>query len=443
MVSRTKRSIIALMALSGIFLALKSAQAYYVEFGEVPTPTPAATATPVTGPGAGGVVLPPGISATPTPSALTSPVTSPTSSLGVTPGPSVAGTPPIDASPALPSASVEPSMAPATPETEGSLIGSIVSDEGGVARASAITMVLASAVTIGVTLLSAITASRTGIAMTHLSGFVMQSFWEVVGLKRRRRVWGTVYDATTKRGVAHAKVELMDASGRVLETRYADQDGRYGFLVQPAGTSTTSIQVRIRSLLAGYQFPSKTIGATPVDYIVYDHIYGGELLTIGSDSFVSANIPMDPVRVSVRSAWFAWLPAGRLFTMVLNVLFWIGVVAAPIAYWYQPTTLNLVILVVFVLVNIFRMLGQLPRAFGIVSDAMTGKPVPYALVLLNDRSGARVTFNVSDALGRYCIGAKAGSYVIRTVTPAQIAPQRSSETSLTSSTGWITALLKL
>ena len=79
-------------------------------------------------------------------------------------------------------------------------------------------------------------------------------------------------------------------------------------------------------------------------------------------------------------------------------------------------------------------------------DAMTGKSMPFALITLNDATGKRVAFAVSDEHGRFILsGEKGVPYDVIAYTPANVSPQRTSRLHLSGllGAGWITSKIRI
>jgi hypothetical protein len=246
-----------------------------------------------------------------------------------------------------------------------------------------------------------------------------------MGVRRRAKVWGVVYDSRTKRTIPLAKLELLDASNRVLETRYADRDGRYGFLMSPASLHEEEVRVQVRVTKPGFTFPSR-LSTMGTDYIVYDNLYRGGMIVMRANTLLSYNIPMDAT-AHARLSWsgFGQGLVGTLGDKLLSLGFYVGLVTVPLNWWLMPTTKNLVIGIVFFSVNAIRMF-IIHRPYGVTRNALTGKPMPYALVILNDLQGNRQGFAVSDEYGRFILsGEQNKDYEIIAYTPSEIVPQRS------------------
>jgi hypothetical protein len=269
-----------------------------------------------------------------------------------------------------------------------------------------------------------------------------------IGIRKKARVWGIVYDSVTKQPIPVAKLELLDAGGRVLEVRYGDKEGRYGFLTTPASLNQTEIRVSIRVTKPGYRFPSaQTVSGT--DYIVYERPYfGGEFNIVGS-GLVNFSIPMDPLEPgkALKGGYGAGL-FGGITSRLLQLGFIIGLVVVPLNYYFQPNTRNLIILILFFLVNGLRFFVSY-RPYGVTKDALTGKKLPFALVTLLDVQGTRVGFTVSDEHGRYVLSGKRGQeYDVIAYTPANIQPQRTTKQHITrlshiGRTAWVTSTIRI
>ncbi len=301
-----------------------------------------------------------------------------------------------------------------------------------------VTAPLATAVATLPVMVSAVAGALASGSPLGFTATQTRTLLEAVGLKRRRRVWGTLYDAKTKHPLAYAKVELLDASSRLLETRYADQSGRYGFLTSPPSLLASATQVSIRPVVPDYAFPSKLVSASS-DFVVYDHLYHGGLLTLSPGALVNANLPLDPQRPTVLPSR---IPEPRTLvravtSATLNVVFWIGLVTVPLEALTHPSPLTLALLLLFILANAVRIATNLYRPFGIVRDAATHRPLAYALVTLTTAQGKRTAFSVADAQGRYFLLADPGTYTLTVSTPAQITPPRSVHRTLTAPKGWV------
>lgn len=415
-------------------------------------------ATTSTTPTPGAAIVPPG--GTPVPSA--SPGISPSLSVSptVTPSPVTTATPttrPPIATPSVtpnPSPPVEPPL-PRPIEIVGRGIDAIANfvfagAAGWLRSTCGQTLPEAGACAATGTSLIALILSLLAMLLQHQVAATVFSLLQIVGLKKRSRVWGTVYDARTKRPVPFVKMELLDAHGRVLETRYADRDGRYGFLLSPSMLhGGEQVQISIHATKSGYRFPSG-ISVSGVDYFVYDHLYQGGPITVRSDSVLIFNIPIDPVLE--KRTQFGGLGrslTGPLIERVLNLGFYAGLILVPLNLYLMPNAKNWIILGVFLAANLFRRLAMY-RPYGITVDATTGKRLPFALITLNEITatpgvlGRRVAFAVSDEFGRYVLSApRDHDYELVAHTPANLPPPRETHQRITLSSGWMTETVRV
>jgi hypothetical protein len=394
------------------------------------TPTATPTATP---PGAVVIIFPPPATVLPPPSAT------PTSSPGVTVTPRPSTSPRVTpttfptptSTPPNVRPSVSPPIRPTTPpisERVDQLTRGLESFGAWLSSGNESLcggpLGIASCATTAVPALALLAALLAALMQNEVAaaGFSMLQF---LGLRRKPKVWGVVYDSRTKHPIALAKLELFDAAQRLLETRYADRDGRYGFLMSPATLHEQELRVQLRVSKPGFVFPSaSTVLGT--DYVVYDNLYHGGEIVMRGESLLNYNIPMDPIaghRLSLME--FGQGLINPLGEKLLALGFYLGLVTVPLNWWFNPSTKNLVIAIIFIVANAIRSFA-LHRPHGITTDAQTGKRMSFALVVLNDLQGMRQGFAVSDEHGRFILsGEQNKDYEIIAYTPANVVPQRS------------------
>lgn len=277
-----------------------------------------------------------------------------------------------------------------------------------------------------------------------LISFIWQSFRTVAGLlPQRKSTWGTAYDANTKRPIAYAKIQLIDRNRRVLETRISDKDGRYGFLTTPESLQARNITVSIIASRAGYVFPSQT---TPgIDTFVYNNLYYGDPIAVNEKTLVNFDIPMDPLKPS-PSPLLAKSPSialGASVAAIADAGFWLGIIIVPLGFIINPNPFTFGTLCLFLGTASLRLFGIAEHPFGTVVDARTGRPMPFALMTLNDLTGKRVAFAVSDEQGRYFLVAEKGKYELVVYASASVQPPRQTKHVIEATRGWITREIKL
>ncbi len=112
---------------------------------------------------------------------------------------------------------------------------------------------------------------------------------------RRRKSWGTVYDAITKQPVGLAMVRLYElvpslteqgSIKKLVQTKVTGPDGRYFFAVKPK----TDYQLEVNSV--DYNFPSKYLNQQPSDRL-YQNLYYGSVFRSGAEGLINFNLPLD------------------------------------------------------------------------------------------------------------------------------------------------------
>ncbi len=288
-----------------------------------------------------------------------------------------------------------------------------------------------------------VASSAVGVFSMVLSGasfadyvrYFIQSIILLFRFRRKARSWGTVYNAKTKEPLPFAKVQLLDDKDRVIETRVADQFGRYGFLVDLSSSEEASSMFHIIAIKKGFAFLSGTPAERTGAY--YENIYRGEQFK-AKDKLLSFNVPLDPKLAKKKSAVKA---GGASIHNILargsDIAFWIGLVTVPASYFINKSDANLAFLIIMAFIDIFRVVGGLrAKPCGLVKDIKTNMPLAYALVSLN-KGGHREAFAVTNTRGQYFLLANRGSFVLKFTTPADIQPTRSKELPISTKEGWI------
>ncbi|MEK7208779.1 MAG: hypothetical protein AAB677_00790 [Patescibacteria group bacterium] len=243
--------------------------------------------------------------------------------------------------------------------------------------------------------------------------FLIIHFWtlllRVLGLRKRRTPWGVVYDSVTKRPLdpayVIAKREDTDAA-----TAITDLDGRYGFLLPPAGYTLMANKTH-------YRFPSLKLQGKNHDEL-YDGLYFGEPFTTASGEVINRNIPLDPVAFDWNE--FAKQQQGffvihsrreRRRALIYNTLFGLGLVLAFYQLLFWPSVINLVLPVLYAGVFLLKYIWRTRHPITVVRRAETGLPVPFAIIRAFIPSvNQQVKSVVADALGRFFFLTPPGEY---------------------------------
>ncbi|MFZ2038550.1 MAG: carboxypeptidase-like regulatory domain-containing protein, partial [Minisyncoccia bacterium] len=223
-----------------------------------------------------------------------------------------------------------------------------------------------------------------------------------LGLKRRSRPWGTVYDSITKQPLDPAYVVLQDMLGKEITTSITDLDGRYGFFAFPG-------RYKIVANKTNYIFPSKRLAGQTVDEL-YKDLYFGDVLDIQQEGeIIAKNIPLDPEKFDWNEVAKRNMKVMRfyskydlIFKKASNIFFIAGLFVAIIALLSAPYVYNIVIFSLYVVMIILRVFGIRPKYFGWVLDKTTGFPMSFAIVhIYSDDLQRELTKKVCDSSGRY------------------------------------------
>ncbi|HSD12152.1 MAG TPA: hypothetical protein VLC10_01210, partial [Patescibacteria group bacterium] len=213
--------------------------------------------------------------------------------------------------------------------------------------------------------------------------------------RRRRKKWGTVYNALTKLPLDLAIVRLVDAkTGRIVRSAVTDKEGRYFFIV-PRG------EYKLIAIKAGYVFPTSYLKSEKQDVALPD-LYHGENVAVQEEASITANIPLDPSSKEKTPNKVVLEGVARRLQSALAVS---SVLAMAVATSINPSP---TVIAIFagnaVMFLVFRRLAvtKKPKNWGIVYDDATGKPVQSAVARIFDtKYNKLLETQVTDARGRY------------------------------------------
>jgi hypothetical protein len=242
--------------------------------------------------------------------------------------------------------------------------------------------------------------------------------WNIIptllGLKRRKRPWGTVYDSVTKQPLDPVHVTLFDESGKEIATTITDLDGRFGFLV-PAGIYS------IRAEKDGYQFPSRKMEGKQRDSL-YGDLYQGETIEIrGEEDIIVKNIPMDNIsfnwnefeKSQNKNLMKFYSRRDLFFARVAGLLFFTGIISSVILLFVLPSPVNYIVFGIYVLVIILRVFGVDTKKPGYVFD-QNGFPLSFGIIkVFSAALNREVGHSVIGKTGKYYLLVPNGEYYLK------------------------------
>ena len=249
--------------------------------------------------------------------------------------------------------------------------------------------------------------------LSHLLGRLWSILIYGFGIKKRARPWGTVYDSSTKQPIDPAYVILRNMEGETINTCMTDIDGRYGFLVEPG-------KYIINAYKTHFVFPSLKLANKITDEF-YDDLYFGEQIEVQTSGQVLAkNIPMDRKN-------FDWNEYAKnkqqktkffhksdvIFRKLTNFLFAIGFILAVLIFLKDPTSYNMTILVLYILLSLSHMFVIRKHIMGTVTEKATGMPLSYGILrIYSIGDGKEITRKILDRLGNYYCLIQNGNYMV-------------------------------
>ena len=190
---------------------------------------------------------------------------------------------------------------------------------------------------------------------------LMSSLFVIGGLKKKKQKYGIVYDSVSKEPINTATVRVMDELGKLVTTVVTDVYGVFDLQI-PDG------RYRFDVVSRDHVFPSKAVLGVNDD--PYQNVYKGGLINYSSNEALNISIPMDRENKGFIAKTFA---SGRSITLsvlgvILKVLFVLGFVLTLITLIQNPTTLTIVLTVLYI-ISIFLLLYisiKERRSYGVV-----------------------------------------------------------------------------
>ena len=247
-------------------------------------------------------------------------------------------------------------------------------------------------------------------------GLNLLRFWSMflygVGLKKRNRPWGVVYDSVTKQPLDPVYVVLLDLQGKEVATSITDMDGRYGFLVEPG-------IYKIKVNKNNYTFPStKLVGKTSDE--LYSDLYFGETIEIKEkDEVIAKNIPMDQIGFNWNE--FAKKEQGKMkfyhtrdvvlsrFTEIFTA---IGFLVSFAILFVLPEPYNVIVFCLYLVLFSLKHAKLIKKKKGSVVYGKSGIPISYGIIrMYGVANGVEMAHRVLDKKGSYYMLIGNGEYV--------------------------------
>ena len=234
-----------------------------------------------------------------------------------------------------------------------------------------------------------------------------------LGLRRRNRPWGTVYDSVTKQPIDPAYVTLTNLKTKEENTSITDLDGRYGFLVAPGKYALTANKTN-------YIFPSKKMSGKTED-ILYGNLYlGGEINVQITGAVISKNIPLDPIKFDwnefvkgEKKMMKFYSKREKLMRVITDWIFRLGFVISVVSLLLVNAPYNYIIFILYIVLALLRKFGLRQKTSGSLTEK-DGTPLSFAIIRVFDSElKVEITNKVADKIGRYYCLVNKGKYYVR------------------------------
>ncbi|MDD5726347.1 MAG: carboxypeptidase regulatory-like domain-containing protein [Patescibacteria group bacterium] len=223
--------------------------------------------------------------------------------------------------------------------------------------------------------------------------------------REKRKKYGVVYNSLSKIPIDLAAVRVIDSTGKTLQTKITDAQGRYYFLVDKG-------QYTLETAKKGFTFPTTLLVGQTQD-LPFEELLTAPKLNLENDTVIVKNIPVDPQE---QLAPLKELKRKKTLKQILSYLALTSTGLALGTFILSPsyTYLGLVIFQVLTYLMFRRLtLQKKPPSYGVVKDAKTGKPIHNAIVRIMDTRFNRVLeTQISDAKGRYAFLVGHGDFYV-------------------------------
>lgn len=258
-------------------------------------------------------------------------------------------------------------------------------------------------------------AITVGVGGSYTVSYLLRLFSAMlsfVGLGRKKRNCGLVYDSVTKEPLGNAIVRIYGIDNTLIATEVTNTFGIFETFIE-------SGKYKIKVQAVGYKFPSSLILGNQ-DF-PYNNIYVGDDFYYDQNSSVSYSIPVDPVNQSkleyaeaiVKTKLVQWV------SLLLNIVMGVGLVFSIISYIKLSNNYNLALLIVYITLTLLSLIirKQEKYRFGRVMN-LDGTVVGGVQIgLMDTEFNTLFAKRISSANGKYRFIVPKGEYSIVSLDP--------------------------
>lgn len=234
-----------------------------------------------------------------------------------------------------------------------------------------------------------------------------------LGIRKRNRPWGTVYDSVSKRPINLAYILLKNLEGKIVASAITDTNGRYAFLVDKGVYSMIVSK-------GNYIFPSHHILDKTLDD-TYPDTYWGDFFEIKEKGeVINRNIPLDKKAFGhikslddEQNKIFIFHKRDLTFLRIANVFFYIGFLVSIFVLFKDTTNYNIVIFCIYLVLFSARFFHFHKKNKGKVVYKKDNTPLSFGIIHVIDKNTGNEIFKRKlDNAGNYICLIPNGEYVV-------------------------------
>jgi sugar lactone lactonase YvrE len=224
-----------------------------------------------------------------------------------------------------------------------------------------------------------------------------------MGIRRKNKQWGTVYDSVTKRPLDPVYVSLINTeTNKEVASAITDIDGRYGFLVLPG-------KYRVEAKKTNYIGPSVKMAGKSFDEVYNDLYFGNEIVIEEEGQTITKNIPMDSLSfdwnefAKTKMNVNAFMKEKDItWAKISKFVFLIGAIVSFIAVIFAPAPYNLIVALFYILAYILNFIVFKSKKSGTLIEKNTNIPLSFAIIkIFREGEDSPITKKIADKFGAY------------------------------------------
>lgn len=236
----------------------------------------------------------------------------------------------------------------------------------------------------------------TSFNLLSLLRFLLTSPILLIG-RRKRKSFGVVYHALTKRPIDLALIRLYRTdNNKLVGSRVTDKNGRYFFLVPPG-------QYRLEVIKKGFIFPSPTLISTKDDAIYLDVYHGEKIVVSENRALLTPNIPLDPEEQKEVAP--KKIKRQQNLRRLQKTLAWTGLLVSAAILFIVPSVINAIIFGSQIVIQLlFKRLATAPKpkSWAIVYNHATNRPLADVIIrIFETKYHKLLETTLTDNHGRY------------------------------------------